>query len=222
MTLIAEDLLLLLLDDESGKVSPWDSAELGLGGAILAELAISGAVTVDETASRWRSPKVRVTGPAPQDRVLADAVDLVAEKDRHAHDLVTRLGKGKVDTLGARLSDQGMLERREDRMLGVLPRTRWPVVDTTHKVVVTRQLSSVLMQGTTPDARTGALVAVLVGIERVHKVFDHSGLSKREVKQRAKAVTEGEWAASTVRAAVRATTAAVAAAVAASAAASTG
>ena len=127
-----------------------------------------------------------------------------------------------MNTLGARLSDQGMLERRADRVLGVVPRTRWPVADTTHKLVLARQLSSVLVQGTTPDARTGALVAVLVAIDRVHKVVDHSGLSKREVKQRAKAVAEGEWAASAVRAAIQATSTAVVAAVAAAAAVSSG
>jgi hypothetical protein len=220
--LIAEDLLLLLLDDESGKVSPSDRAELALGGAVLAELAMSGAVEIDETTSRWRSPKVRVTGQVPLDRVLADAADVVAEKDRHAQDLVARLGKGLVDTLGARLSDQGVLERRQDRMLGVLPRIRWPVADTTRKDALAGQLGSVLVQGTTPDARTGALVAVLVAIDRAHQVVDRGGLSKREVKQRATVVAEGEWAASAVRRAVKATGTAVVAAAAAAAAAASG
>ena len=215
MTLIAEDLLLLLLDDRTGKVSGSDTAELALGGAVLAELALLGAVTVDERTSRFRSPKVRVTGPAPQDRVLADALEVVAEKERPAQSLVERLGKGLVTTLGERLADRGILERRESRLLGMLPRTRWPAADTSHEAEVRAALTSVLVQGTTPDGRTGALVAVLAAADQVHKVVDHDGMSRREVKRRAKEVADGAWAATAVRDALQATYAAVTAAVAA-------
>ncbi|GAB3256488.1 GOLPH3/VPS74 family protein [Nocardioides dilutus] len=220
--LVAEDLLLLLLDDESGKVTASDVADVALGGAVLAELAILGAVTVDEPTGRFRSPKVRVAGPAPEDRVLADALDVVAEKERTAQDLVARLGKGLVKTLGDRMADRGMLERRESRLLGMLPRTRWPAADSTHEEAVRQALASVLVQGTTPDARTGALVAVLSAIDRTHKVVDHDGLSRREVKKRAKEVTEGAWAATGVRDAIKATHAAVIAAVTAAAGAAAG
>ena len=219
MALIAEDLLLLLLDPDSGKVASSDSAPTALGGAVLAELAILGTVTVEERTSRWRAPKVSVAGPAPDDRVLADARDVVAEKERSAQDLVARLGKGLVKTLGDRMADRGLLERREDRVLGLIPRTRWPAADSTHEEDVRRALTSVLVQGTTPDERTGALVAVLSAIDRAHKVVDHEGLSRREVKKRAQEVAEGAWAAKGVRDAIQATNAAVIAAVAASAAA---
>jgi len=217
--LVAEDLLLLLLDEESGKVAGSDSAEVALGGAVLAELAILGAVTVEERTSRWKAPKVAVTGPVPGDRVLADAVEVVAEKERSAQDLVGRLGKGLVQTLGDRMADRGILERRQSRLLGMLPRTRWPATDSSHEVEVRSSLTSVLVQGTTPDERTGALVAVLSAIDRAHKVVDHDGLSRREVKHRAKEVAEGAWAAKGVRDAIQATNAAVLALVAAGAAA---
>jgi hypothetical protein len=220
--LVAEDLLLLLLDDESGKVAGSATAGLALGGAVLAELALLGAVAVEERTSRFRSPKVRVTGPVPEDRVLADALDVVAEKERTAQDLVSRLGKHLVTTLGDRMADRGVLERRETRMLGMLPRTRWPAVDLTHEAEVRRALTSVLVQGTTPDARTGALIAVLAAVDRAHKVVDHDGMSRRAVKKRAKEVTEGAWAATGVRDAIRATHAAVLAAVTAAEAGATG
>jgi hypothetical protein len=215
--LIAEDLLLLLLDDESGKVNGSDTADLALGGAVLAELALLGAVTIDEPTSRFRSPRVRVrvTGAAPPDRVLADALDVVAEKERSAQDLVGRLGEGLVQTLGDRLADRGVVERRQSRLLGMLPRTRWPAADSTHEAQVRAALTSVLVQGTTPDGRSGALIAALAAVGRAHKVVDHRGMSRRDVKQRAREVSEGAWAASAVRNAVQGTHAAVAAAVAA-------
>jgi hypothetical protein len=219
MTLIAEDLLLLLLDPESGKVSGSDSAEAALGGAVLAELAILGAVKVEERTSRWKAPKVSIAGALPSDRVLADALDVIAEKERTAQSLVGRLGKGLVKTLGDRLADRGILERRESRLVGMLPRTRWPAVDSTHAAEVRATLTSVLVQAATPDDRMGALVAVLAAIDRAHKVVDRGGMSRREVKKRAKEVADGEWAAKGVRDAIKATNAAVIAVVAAGAAA---
>jgi hypothetical protein len=207
MPLIAEDLLLLLLDDESGKVPSSDTAETALGGAVLAELAILGAVTIGERTSRWKAPKVTVTGPAPEDRVLADALETIAEKERAPQDLVNRLGKGLIDTLGDRMAERGILERKESRLFGLLPRTRWPAVDSTHEQEVRQTLDSVLVQYTTPDDRTGALVAVLVAIDKAHKVVH--GLSNREVKKRAKEVAAGDWAAKAVKDAIAETYAAI-------------
>ncbi len=217
MALIAEDLLLLLLDDDSGKVplSTAGVAAIGLGGAVLAELALLGAVTILDNKSRFRSPTVQVAGPAPSDRVLADALEVVGDKERNAQALVARLGKDLLPTLADRLADRGVLERREDRLFGLIPRTRWPVADKTREEEVRRALTSVLVQRTTPDAHTGTLVAVLAAIDRAHKVVP--GLSGREIKKRAKEVTEGAWAAPGVREAIKASNAAVVAAVAAAA-----
>ena len=222
MALIAEDLLLLLLDEDSGKVGATDNAEVALGGAVLAELAILGAVTVEERTSRWRAPKVKATGWVPEDRVLVDALDVVGEKERAAQDLVGRLGKGLVTTLADRMAERGLLERHETRLLGMLPRTRWPAADSTHEAEVRRSLAAVLVQGATPDDRTGALVAVLAAIDRAHKVVDHDGMSRRDVKKRAKEVAEGEWAANAIRDAIQATNTAVAAVVAGAAVAGSG
>jgi len=217
--LIAEDLLLLLLDDESGRLPLGTSVNVtsALGGAVLAELTLIGAVAVEARTSRFRSPKATVTGPAPDDRVLADALAVIGEKDRTTQDLVVRLGKHLVATLGGRLADRGILERQESRLLGMLPRTRWPSADSTHEAEVRRSLTSVLVQGTTPDGRTGTLVAVLAGADLVHRVADHEGMSRRAVKRRAAEVVEGAWASTGVREAIGAVHAAVKAAVAAAA-----
>ena len=95
------------------------------------------------------------------------------------------------ETLAARLVAAGLLERREDRVLGLFPRTRWPVADVAHEDDVRRRLSAALVQGLTPDERTGALVALLHAIGQAHKVVPHDGVSTSEVKRRAKEVSEG-------------------------------
>lgn len=212
-TLIAEDLLLLLLDDEKGTIRASTYLTVALGGAVLVELALTGAVEVTEKPSAWRSAKVRpVGGVEVRDPVLADGLETVAEKERSPQDLVTRLGKGLKDTLTDRLVEHGLVHRREDRLLGILPRTRWPAADAAHETDVRRRLGAALVEGALPDPRTGALIALLAAIDQAHRVVDHEGLSSREVKKRAKEISEGDWAAQAVRDAVAATVAAVTAA----------
>jgi hypothetical protein len=204
MTLIAEDLFLLLFDDESGK-SRTDKLQVALGGAVLVELALTEAVTVEEKRSRWRSAKVQpVPGAVPADPVLVDALATVAEKDRSAQDLVNRLGKGLAETLGTRLVGRGILERRDERVLGFIPRTRWPALDASHEEGVRRQLTAVLVEGAQPEPRVGALVALLHAVDLAHKTVAHEGISNRDIRKRAKEIAQGDWAAKAVRDAIQA------------------
>jgi len=222
MTLIAEDLLLLMLDDDKGTLTGTSYPQPALGGALLIELALTGAVEVEEKTSMWKSAKVRAIPDArPEDPVLGGGYDLVAEKPRSAQDLVGRLGKGLQDQLAARLVERGVLQRHEDKVLGLFPRKRWPAVDSRQEDDVRRALTAALVQGMVPDDRTGALIALLSSIDKAHKVVDHQGLSSREVRKRAKEISEGAWAAKAVRDAIAAANAAVMAAVTASTAAAT-
>ena len=96
-------------------------------------------------------------------------------------------------------------------MLGIFPRETWPAEDSRHEDEVRRRLHDVLVVGTTPDERTGALVALLLAVDRAHKVLPGlDGPARRRVKARAKEVAEGAWAAKAVRAAVEAMQSAVA------------
>ena len=209
--LIAEDLLLLLLDDRKGTISG-AYTRTALGGAVLVELALAEAVTVEEKTKVWRSAKVRAeAAPGSLDPVLERAHATIGEKERSAQDLVDRLGKGLDDELAERLVRKGILERREGRILGLFPVTRWPAVDSAHEEAVRRELTAALVEGAQPDARTAALVALLHAIGRAHKTVRHDGLPSSEVRKRAKRIAEGDWAAKAVKDAIEASTAAIAA-----------
>jgi hypothetical protein len=209
--LIAEDLLLLLLDDETG--APQSSyLTTALGGAVLVELALSSCVRV-EGGSRWHAAKiVPVAGAEPADPVLAVGLATVGEQSRTAQDLVNRLGKGLTESLADRLVQRGILERHDDRLLGLFPRKRWPTVDLSHEQELRRSLAAALVDGQQPDQRTAALIALLSALDRSHQSVDHPGLKAREVKRRAKEVADGDWAASAVGDAIQAATAAIIAA----------
>ncbi len=92
--LLAEDLMLLLLDDETGAVRQTHLRPL-LGGAVLADLALTGAAEVEEKRGVWHTAKVHpVDGARPSDALLAAAYDEVAAKPRSAQDLVDLLVRG--------------------------------------------------------------------------------------------------------------------------------
>ncbi|QZY28295.1 GOLPH3/VPS74 family protein [Nocardioides coralli] len=212
--LIAEDLLLLLLDDDKGTVVAGTADRPLVGGALLAELALARLVTVTEKQSAWSSSHVVATGgPGPDDPVLDQALSTVMEKARSANDLVDRLGKDAREQLLARLVERGILERRDRKVLGVFPRTTWPAADVAHEESVRQRLQQILVTGLVADQRSAALIALLVAVDRAHAVVDRGDLSAREVRKRAQRVADGEWASQAVRDAVQASQAAVAAAV---------
>ena len=79
--LIAEDLLLLLLDDESGKLTNTTYLDTGIGGALLVELALGSHVEVKKSGGRWSRAKVHPTGTAaPDDPVLVEALAIAADR----------------------------------------------------------------------------------------------------------------------------------------------
>ncbi|MDN5893146.1 MAG: GPP34 family phosphoprotein [Nocardioides sp.] len=208
-TLIAEDVLLLLLDDETGRLESTHYDPL-LGGAVLLELAMSGNLEVRK-AGAWSSAKVQVLtdGRRPESDVLRDGLHTVQEKERTAQDLVNRIGKGLKDRLLAGLVERGVVRLDEDKVLGLFPRKRWPAVDSGHEDEGRREISAALINGVTPDEHTAALIALLHSVDRAHRTVDNQGTPGRQVKARAKEISEGEWAAKAVKEAVAAAQAAM-------------
>jgi len=207
MTLIAEDVLILLLDDAKGTVSTWGNTAAVLGGAVLAELDLLGLATVDEKKSIWRTGKVHATGPAPADLdpVLAEALVTIAQKERKASALVTRLGKGLEDRLAAGLADRRILDRRDRKRFGLFPRTNWPAVDTSRDNQLRRQITVALADGGRPDERTAVLISLLWAADEAHKaVAPNTATTRRQLKKRAKEIAEGQWPAKAVKDAIAA------------------
>lgn len=202
--LLAEDLLLLLTDDDTGKLAASSTeVDVALGGALLVELTLMQRVDVAGPHERVRAGRLIVRDAAPtSDGLLDEALTIVGHKEgKKAQAVVTRLGKRVRGRLYQRLVEGGVLRAENDRILGIIPTHRWPANDAAHESSVRAGLVSALREGAAPEPRTGALISLLLALKAVHKAVDPGslGLSKKELNANAKRIAEGDWAAQAVR-----------------------
>ncbi|MCD2110113.1 MULTISPECIES: GOLPH3/VPS74 family protein [Rhodococcus] len=210
MTSIAEDLLLLLLDDESGKPLV-DGVKLPrvLAGAVLLELALDDVVAVDTEGKQVRKGRIAIrTAARPADPILAEAVErLGSGRPLKPTSAIEKLQKGLREKFLARVVEQGWVSEERGRILGVFPTKKWLAIDSTHEQRVRELIRAALIDGLTPEPRTAALIALLSAADAAPKVFPDA--DKRAVKKRAKEIAQGEWAAKAVRDAVASVNAAM-------------
>jgi hypothetical protein len=205
--LIAEDLLLLVTDDTSGKLSASASeVDVGLGGANLLELTLLERVDLTREGEPGRTGRVVVRDHAPTgDAMLDVALSIAAaHQGKKPAAVINPLSKNLRRALYDRLTARGVLRAEEGRVLGIFPTSRWPSQDARHEAELRRLIEQSLVQGFTPDARTAALIALLHALKCEHKVVDPAqhGLSKRVLRARAEEIAKGNWASDAVRKAI--------------------
>ncbi len=203
--LIAEDLLLLLYDDESGRAR-FDGNQIShaLAGAILVELSMDGKIGVAEPGENVKKGRLVIRDDEPTgDEVLDAAMSRLArDREKKPKDVLGALRKGKREILLERLADNRTLRRDDRKVLGIFSVTRWPLADVTHKTQVRERIRTVLAEGgLEPDERTAALVSLLHAVDGITKVIPCD--DKRAAKRRAKEISESAWAGEAVRQAVQ-------------------
>jgi len=202
--LIAEDLLLLLYDDETGKpITGSPGLDYSLAGAVLIELTLLGKIDITTAADGVKPGRLKVLDPRPTgDTILDERLAFITDKPgKRPKDQIGRLSKKLRDQLLRQLAGRGVLQEDEGKVLGLFPVTRWPAKDARHEGEVRAALESALKVGTTPDQRTGALIALLSALNVVPKVVTDA-VDKKALKQRAKQLSESDWASEAVKKAV--------------------
>jgi hypothetical protein len=208
---IADDLLLVLLDETGKPRVDRTKMDYALAGAVLLELALDHRI--DVLAGPPRKAAVVVIDARPlEDEILDGAVREVDARRRRADRLVPVVSKGLRRRLLDRAQRNGMLRAEHKRVLGLIPVERWPAVDPRPRSHLLRRLREVLVDGATPDPRISALVALLSSVQAAHLVVGPLPRGERKaVRRRAKEIGQGAWAADAVRKAVEAVQTAVAA-----------
>jgi len=193
---LAEEFALLAYGDDGAPDTDSVRLDNGVGGSLLLELAISGRVGIEDK-------KVVVLDGTPTGDPLVDqALGRIAadEKPRRPAHWVRKFAKDTRKLALNRLVEQGVLTRREDTVLLVFPRTRYPAPDGLEPVPETeaRQRLTAAVSGSGPvEPRTAALCALLAATNLDRKVF--RTLDRERAKARLEEISAGDWAATAVR-----------------------
>src|SRR6201991_1301396 len=135
MPSLAEDLLLLLLDDESGRsVVDGTRRDQAIAGAGLVDLVCAGRTTPAEPGEVAPEGYAVVRdGAATDDPILDAALPKLAKKpvemERAVELLAADSGKAVLD----RLVERGLIRREETKVLGIFRLQSWPAVDVAHE-----------------------------------------------------------------------------------------
>ncbi len=186
MLRFAEEMMLLMLDDEGGKFIdvPTVSLEHALAGSVLMDLALERRVDTD--------PKqLFVIDPTPTGDDLLDPTLARIVQAEETHDCGHWIKASAVhadeirERALDRLVERGILRREEDRFMWVLPTRRYPIIDNKTVREVKLRIMEVLFSDEIPDARDIIIISLsdVCGILR-------SLLSSRELKTTAQRVDQ--------------------------------
>ncbi|MCW3815306.1 GPP34 family phosphoprotein [Micromonospora sp. DR5-3] len=183
---LAEELLLLAYDDETGKATmPRISLDLGMAAAVLVELALAGRIA-------YADGSLAVTDPAPTGEPIADEVlaRIAADTPHTPSSWVQRLRHGLRDRILGDLCGRGVVQDIDETELGFIHVHRYPVADASVEADIRRRLAEALTEGQVPDERTAAL-ATLVAVLRMEPALGLTGEDARDARRRLEEIAGG-------------------------------
>ena len=179
MLRFAEEMLLLVLDDENGRfarVPDW-SMNYALAGSVLMDLAMENRIDTDP------NKLVLLDGTPTGDDLLDPTLEdiALAANEHDARYWVERAaGRAQVIRERAleRLVEAGILEQRDDRFLWVFKSRRYPAVDGTAQREVKLRVMGVLFSDEIPDPHDVVTICLADACGIFRKI-----LSKRQADQ---------------------------------------
>ncbi|MCX4695975.1 GPP34 family phosphoprotein [Streptomyces sp. NBC_01408] len=205
---LAEEIMLLSLDDESGSAKQRQAAGWAAAGGILLELVLAERVSV-------KGKYLELTDATPTGEQLLDSRILLIGswlRGRSKRRVTDWLTKDHTKAVGATLEslrERGVVTARESKVLGVFPVRLYPEADGAVERQLRERLRAVVLEGAEPDERTAGLIA-LIHSAKLHRLA-FPDQPRRQVTARTAEISAGQWAAEGVRAAIRDMQAAMAA-----------
>ena len=191
MQTLAEDLLLLALDDKKGNASwtrPAAATKYGLGGALLMDLALQRRIDSADG-------KIIFSDPAPTgDEMLDATLETIraSSKPLDAKHWVKELGDQKdlKEQLAHRLVVRGILREQEHTFLRVFHEPRYPTSDPGPEASIRDRIGDAVGGQAQPDSRTLLLLSLVRACNLIDGLFARD--ERRQAKQRIKELVEGE------------------------------
>jgi hypothetical protein len=204
--ILAEEFALLAYDDEGNAELGSPGLDYGFAGAVLIELALAERVEVSDgkVTVRDRAPLGNPLLDEPLTRIAEDA------KRRKPKDWVDKLSKGLREKVLDGLAARGVLNRVEDKVMWLFPRTRFQApygVEVPAETAVRQRLAAAVAADGPVEPRTAAMMALVKAVKLEKTVF--ADLPRDRVGARLKEISEGDWAATATKKAVEEMEAAV-------------
>jgi len=181
------------LDHVKGSTRDQLALNYAIGGAQLAELVLAQRIVAD--AGQVVAVDASATGDEDLDALLAK----IAGSDRPrtpGHWVMKRRSAG-VAVYARRLVAVRVLRGESRRLLGLVPRTVFPVVDTPTRDRTLAEIRAALADPAAPPPRSAALIALLSATGNAPRLIDD-----REQRARAKQIASADVIASAVKRAV--------------------
>ncbi|MCY0957800.1 GOLPH3/VPS74 family protein [Streptomyces sp. H27-H5] len=205
---LAEEIMLLSLDDESGAAKQREAAGWAVAGGILLELVMAGRVSV--TGKDLELTDTTATGqPLLDTRLQLLETWMRGKSRRRVTDWLTKDHAKAVGATLESLRDRGVVLETRHKVLGVFPTRRHPEADGSVERELRDRLDAVVLAGAEPDERTAGLIALIHSAKLGRLVFPDA--PRKETAARLAEVADGQWATEQVRKAIRDMQAAMAA-----------
>ena len=182
MLTFAEEILLLMLDDEDGTFLPTrtSAVEYVLAGAVLMDLAFAGRIDTDERQLLLLDDTP--TGNPMLDRILARIVGSSGTRDTRAW--IEKITSEDTDETRLRALDslvkRGILEVRDEKFLWVFRSRRYPVIDGRAEREAKLRVTGVLLSDDIPHPRDVAMICLVDACGILPEIF-----SEREIERAA-------------------------------------
>jgi hypothetical protein len=205
-----EEIMLLSIRDEKGTMEHGTNWNLGVGGAVVAELMLSGHVAAVDMKKKVYL-EVANHRP-PKDKLLAECLERVRTSRRRETipTWVTRFSNTKhlKKRVAGGLCRKRILKEDEDKVLLLFKRKIYPEVDPVPERELRERMRKALFGlKREVDPRTSIMIALAHSCRILPQLFDKKKLKGQ--KKRLEAITRGELVGSAAKEAVEAVEAAM-------------
>ena len=181
-----EEILLIALRDEKGTLESAASMSYAyaMAGALMAELLLSGRISVEDGKKKL----VNLLGREPiGDPLIDECLEMMAgaKRRRKLNDWVSKFAQ--IRHLRHRaaepLCERGILQASEDKVLLVFSRKLYPTRDGGPEQRMLKRLrDAIFADRTKPDPRTTVLLALASGADLLKIPFDKKALKQRKAR----------------------------------------
>jgi hypothetical protein len=200
MQYLAQDLILLALNPETGKTrfSFYAALEYGLVGSLLLDLVLQGKLGIDNdnrVIGAIRASHGQATAGNTDDEFLDQRLNevLASSRPRTARFWVThwrRRYRGFQTIVLQNLVDLGVLQRQEQRILGLFPTQRYILTDESIQREIVQQVRAAVLEGIGLNSRMAALISLMQASHLTDAVFRPE--ERSEARSRIRAIAESE------------------------------